>query len=81
MTPPSQRFLPGGELEEPSAASCGCSMRSMNFFITLACLHGWTEASWVPLWGNASIVIVLNACSLGTSWNISLAVSGFLFSS
>lgn len=54
-------------------------MRSMNFFMTLACLHGWTEASCCPECGKGSMVIVLNAWSAGTSWNTCAGVKGFLF--
>lgn len=62
-----------------ASSACAASIRSINFFMTDACLQGWTEASCWPEWGNASIVIVLKAWSEGTSWNTWAGVKGDLF--
>src|ERR1700722_3543359 len=80
-------FLPSFGFEDPDDfrwASC-CSttllfIRSMTFFMTLACLQGWTDAACKEVeWMKGSIVTVLKAWSAEMSWNICCGVRGVPF--
>ncbi len=60
-----------GDLRASCSATTLLFMRSITFFITLACLHGWTEAACKEVeWMNGSMVTVLCAWSAEISWKI-----------